>query len=379
MTYPESHNLATYSSSTSWIVSRKFDLAIFLTPLFLAAISPACLLLGNLERMPFWIFLLTIVAFDVAHVWATIYRTYLDDKELWRRKYLYFAPLPLFFLLSFRLYYTSPTLFWSILAYVAIYHFIKQNYGFVALYKVKKGERSSFDFYLDKGAVWAGALGPVLWWHASPHRQFDWFNAGEKFIFHLNPGLLPDLTFLYFGILTAYIFRQIYLWHRKRYFNPGKNLIMTAHFITWAVGIKFTDNPIISAAFLNLFHGIPFIALVWYYCHNKWCSVDSPSSNSFGSKLMTYICRPNNWYLFYGLIFILACTEEFLWDGTIWQTYLPYWLNLDLPTLGHLGQSVCVAILSLPQIMHYFLDAYIWKFDGSNPDLKRYLGLNHIS
>ena len=34
---------------------------------------------------------------------------------------------------------------------------------------------------------------------------------------------------------------------------------------------------------------------------------------------------------------------------------------------------LAVAALSTPQIVHYFLDARIWRFDGSNPGLREYL------
>jgi hypothetical protein len=35
--------------------------------------------------------------------------------------------------------------------------------------------------------------------------------------------------------------------------------------------------------------------------------------------------------------------------------------------------SVVVPLLILPQATHYVLDAWIWKFDGSNPGLRAYL------
>ena len=42
----------------------------------------------------------------------------------------------------------------------------------------------------------------------------------------------------------------------------GKNLVMVASWISWGVGISMADSPIISAAFINLLHGIPFLAIV---------------------------------------------------------------------------------------------------------------------
>jgi len=355
----------------NWIFSKKFDLGIFLLPLGLAALSPLVLLLEPFEQMPLWAFLLLLVSFDVAHVWSSLYRTYLDPDEYSRRPLLYLLPIPIFLFLSFRIHYYSPVLFWTLLAYVAIYHFIKQNYGFLVLYKVKKGESSSLDFYLDKWTLYAGALAPVLWWHATPTRHFDWFNAGEEFAFRIDPVFAREIGLVYFLFLGLYLIRQVYVWRTLRYFNPGKQLIMAAHYLTWAVGIYATDNPLISAAFLNLFHGIPFLAIIWYYCNRKW----SDPVRSTRSKLLAFLSQRKRWYLFYLLIFVPALLEETIWDGFVWQVYMPDLLALPLPQVDHFAMSLFVAALSLPQILHYFLDAWIWKFDRSNPDLPEFLNL----
>ena len=35
--------------------------------------------------------------------------------------------------------------------------------------------------------------------------------------------------------------------------------------------------------------------------------------------------------------------------------------------------SLVVPLLALPQATHYVLDAFLWRFDGSNPRLAEYL------
>ena len=70
-----------------------------------------------------------------------------------------------------------------------------------------------------------------------------------------------------------------------------------------------------------------------------------------------------------------ALVEEVLWDGVVWKVYLPQLTGAPAPAMGALALSAWVAALSLPQIVHYFLDGYIWKLDGSNPDLYATFGL----
>ncbi len=67
-----------------WIVSERFDLAILLIP-FAASLASLFALRFQREAVPLWAFLILIVAFDVSHVWATVYVTYFD-REVFRRR-----------------------------------------------------------------------------------------------------------------------------------------------------------------------------------------------------------------------------------------------------------------------------------------------------
>ncbi len=351
-----------------WIVSAPFDLTILLVPFAASLLSLATLGIEG-RALPLWAFLIVIVAFDVAHVWATVYVTYLDREELRRRRLLYLLPIPLSFLVAWRLHSHSPTLFWTLLAYVAIYHFIRQQYGFIALYKARAHERSRIDFYLDKWTLWVGALGPVLLWHASPARQFDWFNAGEFFIFNLDPALKIDVVVIMALFAGAYAARQVQRKLVSGEVNVGKILWMAFSWISWSVGICLADHPLVSAAFLNLFHGIPFIGLVWYRCNRRWEGQEA----SAASPLLAWLSQRRNWIAFYAVILVPAVLEEALWDGIVWKVYLPSLLTWESPSSA--GVSFWVALLSVPQIVHYYLDAWVWKLDGSNPDLHATLDL----
>ncbi len=355
-----------------WLVSKHFDLAILAAP---AALSVASLGLASIvgpgERLlPLWAFLILIVAFDVSHVWATAYLTYFDRDVVRRRPLLLWLPIPVFGLIAFRLHLHSPDLYWTLLAYVAIYHFIAQQWGFVALYKARAKERSRFDYYLDKWTLWVGALGPVLLWHASPGRQFDWFHAGESFIATINPTLKPDVQLAMWVVGGTYVARQIQVALTTGRVNIGKNLWIASAWVSWSVGISWASHPLVSAAFLNLFHGIPFLALVWHRCNRRW-----EGKAQRGKSRLAWLSQRKNWALFYAAVVAIALVEETLWDGVVWRVYIPKLLDLPDLNLQAWALSFWVAVLSIPQIIHYFLDAWIWKLDGSNPDLKQALGV----
>lgn len=347
-----------------WIVSPQFDLCVFLGPIIFATLISPFAYLYYPDSIPLWAFISIIILFDVAHVWATNYRIYFDSNEIKRRPFFYLLPIPTFFVLSYCLIIYSENIYWTILAYVAVFHFIKQPWGFVSIYKKKYKEISKLDLHFDKYMVWAAGLYPVFIWHGSPGRVFDWFNAGESFILKLPSQIIPLLYSLYgFGIIL-YILRQIYLYKKQKLLNLPKHILMFAIYLTWAIGIYMT-NPIISAAFLNLFHGIPFFAIIWLYSKNKY----TDQSNLY--PLISKIFYNKSVFAFVGIVFVFALIEEYFWDQLIWHTYLP---EASFIHLNFQLKAFFIALLSLPQIIHYWLDMFIWKMNSkNNPDLKKYL------
>ena len=75
-------------------------------------------------------------------------------------------------LLGALLHTSSSQLFWRVLAYLAVFHFVRQQVGWVALYQRKEPTLSSFDLHLDRSAVYAATLWPLLWWHGHLPRAF---------------------------------------------------------------------------------------------------------------------------------------------------------------------------------------------------------------
>src|SRR5687768_999019 len=87
------------------------------------------------QETPPWAWIPAVVLCDVAHVWATAFRTYLDPKERSARARLFTVVPILGLLASVALYSVGAAVFWRALAYLAIFHFVRQQYGWVALYR----------------------------------------------------------------------------------------------------------------------------------------------------------------------------------------------------------------------------------------------------
>ena len=364
------------TGSKAFLFSPFLDSAAFLLPIALAAaLSPFALMLHK-DHVPLSAHFCLVIATDVAHVWGTAFRTYLDRRELLRRPWLYLLCPPAAFLGSFTLHYVgSPQIFWTAMSYYAMYHFVKQDFGLVALFVARAGVRpSKHQMTLEKYTVYAAAAFPVLIWHAQPTEAFRWFNGGEQFVFTTPASAVRPLLALYVLAACHYVFWEVWFNRHGRPVNWGKLFVMAGTWVTWGLG-TLCDKEVLTLAWLNLFHGIPFMVMVGVYCRKRWAALPPSACTDRVVVLLT-----RQWYLFVPCLISLALVEDVLWDVFVWQDYVPrlwdryfYTVEGELPELDAFWTSVATAALSVPQIVHYILDGYIWRFDGSNLGLREYL------
>ena len=99
------------------------------------------------------------------------------------------------------LYATHPLFFWSALAYVAVFHFVRQQYGFVMIYSRHEKHLPKFCTRLDKAVIYAATIYPLIYWHTHLPREFSWFVEGD--FLTLSAG--PTLKFVQFAAATFYV------------------------------------------------------------------------------------------------------------------------------------------------------------------------------
>lgn len=345
----------------SWLVSPRFDLAVFGGPavvaLGLVALEGLIAPTGE-TSLPWWV--LTIVCVDVAHVWTTIYRTYLDTTELRRRPLLYAgAPLAAY-LLGAALHAISSATFWTVLAYLAVFHFVRQQYGWVVLYNRRAGDQTRLDRWIDGIAIYAATVFPILWWHANLPRRFEWFIAGD-FITAAVPGAIVSVgAAVYVTALSAFGLRQLTRWRREGLVRWGKVTVVVTTALCWGVGIIVTNTDWAFTVTNVLIHGIPYGAIVWVYGRRT-----EHAEGTFGGWLF----GGRHVFVFYAVVVALAFVEELGWDRLVWHEH-PSLFALPAVDLPSALLTLVVPLLALPQATHYILDAFIWRTRGSqNPGL----------
>lgn len=341
------------------------DLAWFVGPGIVAAV--VAVLLGTLDPRPepaeagLGLWIAGVLLVDVAHVWASLYRTYLDPvARRAHRARLLWTPI-LCAWIGALLHLESPRLFWGVLAYVAIFHFIKQHVGFALIY-VRAGEESRLDRRLVVAAVWAGTLGPVLWWHAHLPRTFVWFIAGD--LLTGLPAWLGTLAlWAQLPVWLAFALRRLQL-RRRGQGHPLVPWLVLVPAINWHLGIVVFDDDRIFTITNVFLHGIPYLALVWVAGGQQRVR---QSLGRHGKGLAAVLAA------YYGLLLLLAVTEEALWDRLVWHDH-PMLFGSSQTELGSLALAIVVALLTVPQATHYVLDRYIWRVGPRNPALAEQLG-----
>lgn len=354
-----------------WIYSAAVDTAFILAP---ALVITALLLMFHEQvaaaTLEPWMWGVLIVGVDVAHVYSTLFRTYADADEWRTRRALYtLAPLA-GWAVGALLYSVDAIWFWRAIAYLAVFHFMRQQYGFMMIYARYEREPGRI---IDQAAIYFSTLYPLLYWHCHA-RSFEWFIEGD--FIRLQSTMLADTGLIvYLLVLCAYAAREIKLSLQRKTFNLPKNLLLLGTASSWWVGIVAFNNDLAFTAANVLAHGIPYIALIWIYGRNQ--SKLEPQKRVFGislARVFSVATLP----LFIGLLVLLAYMEEDLWDGFVWTEHRGMFSPFQmLPAIADKATLAwLVPLLALPQITHYILDAFIWRMKTEGTMWRRILFLN---
>ncbi len=338
-----------------WLWSPRLDLALFAGSAVLALALVAVGKLTGIERQPFpdWGWVLFVLGIDVAHVYATLFRTYLDPGELRTHPFRYtLAPLSMY-LIGYWLYSLSSLTFWRCFAYIAVFHFIRQQVGWVAIYRAKSEHRSRVDRWVDDFAVYAATLYPLVYWHAHLSKtHFAWFVEGDFVdLGTLAAASLPACRFLWWAALVSFGVRQIAVFRARATFSLGKVAVVASTTAIWYVGIVMTNSDFAFTVTNVLVHGIPYFALLWAYTRAQHAEQ--------GSGLGCEIAR-NGLVVFLSFLLALAFAEEFLWDQLVFHER-PWLFGASAFQLSPHVLGFVVPLLMLPQATHYVLDGMLWR------------------
>jgi hypothetical protein len=331
--------------ASRWIFSRRVDLGVFggsaLASLVLLAVGARLGLLH--DDAPEWTWVTAVLLVDVAHVWSTGFLI-LDPGERARHGRLWILVPVVGYAAGVTLYAAAgAAAFWRALAYLAVFHFVRQQWGWVALYRRRAGEPDGWGRWLDAAAIYAATLYPLVYWHAHLPRRFVWFVPGD---FAVAPAaaVVAHVAFpAYLAVLAAYAIAAVVRAVRG-HATPGKDLVVATTALCWWLGIVAFDSDYAFTVTNVLVHGVPYFALVFLVAR---------------ARGVRALAGASAWPVFLGALWALAFAEELLWDRSVWHErawlFGTSWTGLDAL------RPYLVPLLALPQLTHYVLDGFIWR------------------
>ena len=338
--------------STPWIRSARWDAAFVLAPMTLPALAVLAIPGFGGELAP-WQWIALVLCVDVAHVWSTLAVTYLKPGELRRRPALYaLTPLACFGVGLALHGFGGGAVFWRALAYLAVFHFVRQQYGLLRIYS-RGAPEPPWAARLSALALYTSVGAPLLLWHLDPDRAFHWFVPGDFVDLRALAWLGPLAPAALLVVLAAFGAKEFAYATRTGAPQWGRVALVACTALTWWVGIEVAEGDLAFTATNVLAHGIPYLAIVYWSRHTT-APLPEPRI-------------PVAWIVALALILGLAWLEEGLWAGLLWRehevAFAPFFA---LPALeSPPAVSLAVAVLAVPQLTHYVLDGVIWKGGGA--------------
>jgi hypothetical protein len=336
-----------------WLFGARLDLAAFTGSAALAlAVLATRRWLGWQEELPEWGWVVLVLGVDVAHVYATLFRTYLDGAELRRHPARYWALPVALYAAGVALHLSSGAAFFRVLAYLAVIHFVRQQIGWAALYR-SRGRPSRLDTFVDGAALYSATGYPLLHWHAHiDEKAFVWLVQGD---FVSGSGYaarwLGAARALWIAALTTFVARQIWVAVFEKRVDAGRCLLVATTAVCWHAGIVGSTGDFDFTVTNVLIHGIPYMVLLYSYGRAR----ESGARGSIGGQIVSMGAGA-----FLGVVLVCALVEEAGWDRLVWHDH--EWLFGSGDTrLGSLAAALLVPLLALPQATHYVLDGLLWR------------------
>ncbi len=361
-------------TSSSWLFSRRADLLLFggpaLASLLLLAVGART---GDLDGdLPLALWVVTVVGVDVAHVWSTGWRVYADPDEFRRRPALYLAIPGAAYATGVLLYTAGPLVFWRVLAYLATFHFVRQQYGWVALYRRKSGENeepgAAWERRLDVATIYGATLAPLVFWHATLPKRFHWLLAGD-YVPGLPAWAGPAALAAFASVFALWLAKEARRLVTGRAVSWGKVLVIVTTALVWHLGIVVFDSDYAFSVTNVLVHGVPYFGLVFLSqrkaAEARAAEARAPVLADLGALHLACFLAP---------LVLVAFLEEWGWDRLVWHENGTIFPGAAMDP-GAALLALLVPLLALPQATHYLLDAWIWKVRPENETAAATIGL----
>jgi hypothetical protein len=301
--------------------------------------------------------LLALVIIDNGHVYTTFWRTYFNPNEFHRRQIYYWVPLAIFLgcVLFSKLNFQR---FWTFVVYAALYHNIRQLYGYFKWYgQINKYYDRVFDYLL-----YAFCYFPVLIFHTDKPRVTKGYFADDIYNFENVAAnkMIWTLYLLTIGGFFAYLF---WLKQKKRFPPVGQILFLglSALIYNRAFIPSLTRTEMMEIVAVP--HGVAYILSVAFIAVKIQAEEEKWQASGLFSRalLLSYFkkLKPKTLFTWVILSSALFGVGDYIVDD--------FYLDISNPEAGMLN-TILSAIWITPLLSHYYFDAVIWRHN--HPEFK---------
>lgn len=311
-------------ASGKWIVSAKWDLCFFSGSVLITYIYYGVYKLLLLLPPSYWLHqyaevfvtVLFYAFFDHPHIFQTFSRTHADSTEFARHPYFYtYGLLALIGLGYGILALHGESYFEHFLDAFGIWHILRQNSGFLRLYKKRAGEDLPLDALLDYGLLY-GSVGIFLLMRLSHSPKLAHWLPEEMEVF---------LQSIFGTTLTLYGLRQLYLLQNGRVHLP-KLIFLSAIVGTYYFTYVLSQPPFgLLVALETLYHDIQYQGWIIHFQRRRfalgmwkrWLAASLIYGTVFGAFLIfTFLTNTASWFV---PPFIMMVLFHYYIDGKIWK------------------------------------------------------------
>ena len=263
---------------------------------------------------------------DAGHVYGTVWRTYLNAKEVRRLRLYLFLPIALFLIFFLWLNFSLPLL-GAFVVYATIFHNIRQFFGINKWYQKLNGQFSKASDYF----VYLLCFIPFVAFHfrSFPPSEFLYY-SDEGTFFHPSH-LLLQITFVLYGVVlfSWIVFEFLRL---KKYGDWNRSLSVLIPGIIYGFSFISAKNEAEVVFPLVAAHGAAYFAL-------SALALKRTQSYRFSSFTTALIG--------FSLVAFIFGSIEFEWGDPLTESETPF-------------HDLYMSLFLTPLFCHYIFDMFLW-------------------
>lgn len=331
----------------TWVFSAKADIVLFLVmPVLIGLLNwadPARDLVLFLIYLAFYL--------DTFHVYVTAVPLVADplgESRSYFIKGVMISAVAFFLFLIFGIYSkiagkSFHIVTGQLLNYGAIWHFYRQQYGWMRISSKKDPKGFIFNDYVDSFFIFVITMIPVLISHSPLLADKPWF-TGVPYAFEISHGWGFFLLILYWSCTFTYVALQVLFKNMgKINYNWPKYILIFSTFFCWYMSFmsSFKSSGI---GYIIFIHSVPYLYLIAGNIKNGFV-------RGFRLTVLTLIGI--------ALAFLFMQSARYYFPETRYK-FAPF-LPADLRWVPEPLHLVLWCLLLTPVLAHYLLDGFVWK------------------